>query len=48
MNDSPLGRTMLLVLSIVIAAWLVGRGLTQFRLADRAVSVKGVAEREVI
>ncbi len=31
----------------MLAGWLVGRGLVQFRAGDRTVNVKGVAERTV-
>src|SRR5262245_5333522 len=47
MNDrSPL-PTLVLAFAIVLAAWLVGRGIERFRAADRTGSVKGVAERTV-
>ena len=36
-----------LALGIVAAGWLIGRGFAEGRRADRFVSVKGVAEREV-
>jgi hypothetical protein len=45
-HDSPL-RAVILAVGIVLAGALVGRGFAQFRLADRAVSVKGVSERDV-
>jgi uncharacterized protein len=38
---------MVLALGIVLAGWLVGSGISSVRTADRFVSVKGVAEREV-
>jgi hypothetical protein len=47
MNGSKLLHTVILAVAIVVAAGLVGRGIIQFRLADRYVSVKGVAERDV-
>ncbi len=47
MNENHALRTLLLAAAIVIAGWLVGRGMVQFRAGDRAVSVKGVAERTV-
>lgn len=47
MHENHALRTLLLAAAIVIAGWLVGRGLVQFRVGDRAVSVKGVAERTV-
>jgi hypothetical protein len=47
MNDNTMGRTLVLALAIVLGGFLVGRGLVHFRLADRVVTVKGVAEREV-
>jgi hypothetical protein len=37
----------LLALSIALAGWFVASGLTSIRTADRFVTVKGVAEREV-
>ena len=40
-------RAVILAIAIVFAGALVGRGIVQFRLADRYVSVKGVAERDV-
>jgi hypothetical protein len=46
MNESPL-RTLVLALALVAAALLIGRGLERFRASDRAVNVKGVAERDV-
>ena len=46
MNETPL-RTLLLALALIAGAALIGRGLERFRAADRAVNVKGVAEREV-
>ena len=47
MNENSLLRTVILSVAMVFAAGLVGRGIVQFRLADRYVSVKGVAERDV-
>ena len=47
MNESSPLRTVVLAVAIVLAGGLVGRGIVQFRLADRYVSVKGVAERDV-
>lgn len=40
-------RNAILGLALVIAGGLIGRGLVHFRQADRFVTVKGVAEREV-
>ena len=48
MNENSTLRTVVLAVAIVFAAGLVGRGIVQFRLADRYVSVKGVAERDVV
>ena len=48
MNENSTLRTVILAVAIVFAAWLLGRGIVQFRLADRYVSVKGVAERDVV
>jgi hypothetical protein len=47
MNENSPLRTVILAVAIVLAGGLVGRGIVQFRLADRYVSVKGVAERDV-
>lgn len=47
MNDRSPFSTLVLALAVVVAAWLVGRGIEHFRAADRSVSVKGVAERTV-
>jgi uncharacterized protein len=47
MNDNAVARTVLIAAAIVIGGWLVARGLVQFRVGDRTVSVKGVAERVV-
>ena len=38
---------LLLAASITAAGWFVGTGITNIRTADRFVTVKGVAEREV-
>ena len=48
MNENSPLRTVILSVAIVLAGGLVGRGIVQFRLADRYVSVKGVAERDVV
>ena len=46
MNESPL-RTVVLALAIVVAGFLIAGGIQRFRIADRYVTVKGVAERDV-
>ena len=46
MNESPL-RTIVMALAIVIAGLLIAGGIQRFRIADRYVTVKGVAERDV-
>jgi hypothetical protein len=46
-NDRPILRTLTLALAIVAAGALIGHGLAYFRIADRTVTVKGVAERDV-
>lgn len=38
---------LLLALAIAFAGWSVGQGIERFRAADRAVTVKGLAERDV-
>lgn len=45
-GPSALGRV-LVAAGIALAGWFVGNGLTNIRTADRFVTVKGVAEREV-
>ena len=47
MSDRPILRTVLLSLAIVLAGLVIGGGIQRFRLADRSVTVKGVAERDV-
>jgi len=46
MSNSSGGRT-IVAIAILVAGFLVGRGIERFRIADRSVTVKGVAEREV-
>lgn len=43
---SPIA-TLMLAVAIVVAGLLIGRGVERFRVADRSVAVKGVAERTV-
>lgn len=45
--DHPLLKPLILGLALVLAGGLIGRGLIHLRQADRFVTVKGVAEREV-
>lgn len=45
--DREIGRALILGAAIAVAGGLVGYGLTRVRPADRYVTVKGVAEREV-
>lgn len=47
MSDRPILRTVLLSLAILLAGLAIGGGVQRFRLADRSVTVKGVAERDV-
>jgi hypothetical protein len=47
MNDRPVLRTILLAIAILLGGGFVSRGLVNFRMAERYVSVKGVAERTV-
>ena len=47
MSDRPILRTILLSLAIVFSGLAIGGGVMRFRLADRSVTVKGVAERDV-
>ena len=48
----PDGRTLLIAsgmlgVSIVVGGYLLGDGLLRARMADRSVTVRGLAEREV-
>jgi hypothetical protein len=47
MNERSWAPTVTLALAVVLAGALIGRGIERFRLADRVVAVKGVAERTV-
>jgi hypothetical protein len=39
---------LVLALGLVIGGWVLGNGLTRARYADRAVTVRGLAERDVV
>ena len=41
------GTALLLALGIAIAGLGIGKGLERFRMADRTVTVKGLAEKDV-
>ncbi len=45
-NRTPLYVALIIALGLVLAGGAIGRGFSDARLADRYVSVKGVAERE--
>jgi uncharacterized protein len=45
--DSRLAAAAVLAVGVALAGWWVGSGFAQGRAADRYVTVKGVAEREV-
>lgn len=47
MERPSLIPTVLLSAAIVLSGFLIGRGIIHFRQADRVVTVKGVAERDV-
>jgi hypothetical protein len=50
MNDSPLARVfaaVLLAAGLALGGFTIGLGLERFRMADRSVTVKGLAERDV-
>ncbi len=47
MNRIPLAPAALLAAGIVLGGFFAGRGFADARMADRFVTVKGVAEREV-
>jgi len=46
-SRTPLFVALIVALGLVLAGGAIGRGFSEARLADRYVSVKGVAEREV-
>jgi len=45
-NRTPLYVALIVAVGLVLAGGAIGRGFSEARLADRYVSVKGVAERE--
>ncbi len=47
MNARRTLEALLLAVGMVASAWVLGQALLQFKQADRAVEVKGLAEREV-
>ncbi len=47
MPERPLIHTLVMALAVVAAGIAIGNGVQRFRLADRSVTVKGVAERPV-
>jgi len=47
MPSRPLVHVLVLAVAIVLAGAAIGSGVQRFRLADRSVTVKGVAERPV-
>jgi len=47
MTPRPLIHVLILALSIAFAGIAIGSGVQRFRLADRSITVKGVAERPV-
>lgn len=47
MNSRRIIEALLLSIGLIVAAWVLGQALLQFRAADRGVGVKGLAEREV-
>src|SRR5687768_18186685 len=46
-NNALLVGAILLALAIVVGGYLLGDGLRRARMADRAVTVRGLAERNV-
>jgi uncharacterized protein len=46
-SDRPWFHTVVTALAIMFAGAAIGHGITRFRVADRGVTVKGVAERAV-
>ncbi|HUX31480.1 MAG TPA: SIMPL domain-containing protein [Thiobacillus sp.] len=47
MNSRRIIEALLLSVGMIVAAWVLGQALLQFKQADRGVEVKGLAEREV-
>ena len=47
MSDRPWFASVVLAMALIVSAWLVGHGIERFRVADRYVTVKGVAERTI-
>lgn len=47
MNSRRIFEALLLSVGMIVAAWVLGQALLQFKQADRGVEVKGLAEREV-
>lgn len=47
MNSRRIIEALLLSVGLIVAAWVLGQALLQFKQADRGVEVKGLAEREV-
>ncbi|HLS47327.1 MAG TPA: SIMPL domain-containing protein [Gemmatimonadales bacterium] len=45
--DRPFILALVIALGLILAGWLGGQGIARVRAADRFVTVKGVAEREV-
>jgi hypothetical protein len=48
MPNGDLLRTTVLAVGIAVGGWLAGNGFARARAADRFVTVKGVAEKEVV
>lgn len=47
MSSVNLLRPAILAVGLVLSGWLVGEGISRARIAERYVTVKGIAEREV-
>jgi len=47
MRSRRIVEALLLAIGMVVAAWVLGQALLQFKQTDRSVEVKGLAEREV-
>jgi uncharacterized protein len=46
-SRGALGAALLTMVGLIVGGWFIGNGVTNFRKADRYVTVKGIAEREV-
>ena len=48
MNRSLFFPALVVAAAVALAGWWVGQGIERFRMADRSVTVKGLAEMNVV